>query len=364
MEKLTEREHEILNILKQEPMIAQEALAARLKITRSAAAVHISNLIKKGFVLGRGYVFNEKTGVVVIGSSFLHIKGTAGQKGSIQALNAGKINLASSGGVCSVAQHLTLLSVPTILLSAIGRDNAGDQMVYALNKAGVNINHVLRSKRLETGKIITLINESGITEWTLTDKGINSLLEKEFITHKEHILANCQFLVFDTSLSREVIEEILKVAEETNIPVAVLPVTLSDLEMVKENLSKLTLLTLNKDQLAAVTGGSVADPEQAARTGMALINQGLQVLVITLGEQGVYLLTQRENIYLPNSPTQVIDTDSASDAVLAGLLYGLLKGFPYRQAVRLGIRAAAIASSRSPSSEGLEEDDLTVLYQE
>ena len=48
MAHLTKREKEILTQLKKDPTISQEELADRMKITRSAAAVHISNLMRKG----------------------------------------------------------------------------------------------------------------------------------------------------------------------------------------------------------------------------------------------------------------------------------------------------------------------------
>jgi pseudouridine kinase len=66
MAHLTKREREVLSYLKKDPTISQEELAKKMKITRSAVAVHISNLMRKGFVLGRGYILDERTGIVVI----------------------------------------------------------------------------------------------------------------------------------------------------------------------------------------------------------------------------------------------------------------------------------------------------------
>jgi cell division protease FtsH len=63
--RLTLRETEIFEILKKEPLIAQDELARRFGISRSSVAVHISNLMKKGVILGKGYVINESASVVV-----------------------------------------------------------------------------------------------------------------------------------------------------------------------------------------------------------------------------------------------------------------------------------------------------------
>ena len=59
---MTEREQEILQLLREDPMIAQQELADRLGISRSALASHISSLMRQGYVMGRGYVLRGGKG--------------------------------------------------------------------------------------------------------------------------------------------------------------------------------------------------------------------------------------------------------------------------------------------------------------
>lgn len=47
----TEREQQILDLIRQNPMITQKELAHRLGITRPGVASHISRLIKEGLVV-------------------------------------------------------------------------------------------------------------------------------------------------------------------------------------------------------------------------------------------------------------------------------------------------------------------------
>ena len=53
---MTQRERQILNWIEADPMISQQELAERAGITRSSVAVHISNLMKKGCIAGKGNV--------------------------------------------------------------------------------------------------------------------------------------------------------------------------------------------------------------------------------------------------------------------------------------------------------------------
>ena len=52
---MTQRERQILRWIEENPMISQQELAEKAGITRSSVAVHISNLMKKGFIAGKGY---------------------------------------------------------------------------------------------------------------------------------------------------------------------------------------------------------------------------------------------------------------------------------------------------------------------
>ena len=57
---MTFREKEILQILKSNPMISQQEIADMLNISRTSVAVHITNLMKKGELLGKGYILKKE----------------------------------------------------------------------------------------------------------------------------------------------------------------------------------------------------------------------------------------------------------------------------------------------------------------
>ena len=56
---MTRRERQLLEWIRENPCISQQELADKAGITRSSAAVHISNLMRKGYIAGRGYLLRE-----------------------------------------------------------------------------------------------------------------------------------------------------------------------------------------------------------------------------------------------------------------------------------------------------------------
>ena len=72
---LTAREREIVDLLRADPLLDAAALAERIGSTRAAVSVHLSNLTRKGVVLGRGYIVRPEAGsVVVVGGAVLDTK--------------------------------------------------------------------------------------------------------------------------------------------------------------------------------------------------------------------------------------------------------------------------------------------------
>ena len=95
---MTPREREILEIIKNKPTIEQNELAAMLGITRSSVAVHIANLQKKGYLLGRGYIVNDGNYIVGIGAANVDVHGRSKKAINLHDSNPGHMNT-SAGGV-------------------------------------------------------------------------------------------------------------------------------------------------------------------------------------------------------------------------------------------------------------------------
>ena len=54
---ITDREREVLTLIRRDPMVSQQALASRLGISRSAVAGHIMHLTRKGLIKLRYHFF-------------------------------------------------------------------------------------------------------------------------------------------------------------------------------------------------------------------------------------------------------------------------------------------------------------------
>ena len=95
---MTQRERQILRLIEHNPMISQQELADELGITRSSVAVHISNLTKKGVIVGKGYVLHSGSYAVVVGGVNVDIGGTSFNPLIMADSNPGKVCMSLGGG--------------------------------------------------------------------------------------------------------------------------------------------------------------------------------------------------------------------------------------------------------------------------
>ena len=124
---MTLRERQILNWIEENPMISQEELARKAGITRSSVAVHISNLMKKGHITGRGYVLSGAAYVAVVGGVNIDIGGRPLQPLIERDSNPGKVLISLGGVGRNIAHNMSLLGLNVRFLTAFGNDIDIDQ---------------------------------------------------------------------------------------------------------------------------------------------------------------------------------------------------------------------------------------------
>lgn len=122
---MTNRESEILEIIKKQPDIEQSEIASRLNIARASVAVHISNLQKKGYISGRIYLVNDFEYAVGIGAANVDICGRSKNPIIMADSNPGAMSISLGGVTRNICENLARLGGSVKLISALGSDLYG-----------------------------------------------------------------------------------------------------------------------------------------------------------------------------------------------------------------------------------------------
>jgi len=99
-----------------------------------------------------------------------------------------------------------------------------------------------------------------------------------------------------------------------------------------------------------ITHSQISDPEVAGDVETAvtgLLDRGPQALIVKRGERGASVFLQDgEIIDVPGFPVEIYNILGAGDAFASGFIYGLVKGWDWYKACRMGNACGAIVVTR------------------
>ncbi|WP_310964759.1 carbohydrate kinase [Nocardioides terrisoli] len=342
---MTDREQQIVALLRQDPMISSAAIADRLGTTRGSVNVHLSNLGKKGVVLGRGYILGESPGVVVIGGANVDVLARSTARALAGTSNPGRASLTPGGVGRNVAENLARLGTRTQLVTAIGRDPMGDNLLAQTAAAGVRLDHVHRTDQ-PTGTYTAVLDTDGELIVAVSDMGATAELGPDCVNAARDLIASAALLVLDGNLPLPTLAHALDLATAAGVRTIFEPVSVPKARLAAPYLDvdrPLYAVTPNRDELTALTELPTRGDRQLRAAADDLHHRGVQHVWVRLGERGSMLSTEgAEPVFLPALPAALEDVTGAGDAMLGAFCHGLLDGRDPVDAARFGHAAAAL----------------------
>lgn len=347
---LTGLEQQIVAILRRDPMIGSAAIAEQLGTTRAAVNVHLSNLGKKGVILGRGYLLSEQPGVVVIGGANVDIKARSTAPITQHTSNPGHGSMTPGGVARNVAENLARLGTRTHLIAAVGRDALGDNLLAQTSAAGVRLEFVQRSDR-PTGTYTAILDSDGELVVAVADMAVTDDLGPEHINQAREVIATAGLLVLDGNLAQAALEHALDLAVAAEVRTILEPVSVPKAKAVAKLIATerpLYAVTPNRDELTALTGLASRTDRQLRLAADDLHRRGVQHVWVRLGAQGSLLSSASgAATHLPAVETTVQDVTGAGDSSLAAFCHALIEGQDPVEAARFGHAAAALTIASS-----------------
>lgn len=357
--RLTEREREIVELLRREPLIGPAEIAERVGSSRAAVNVHLSNLGRKGVILGRGYILSSEPPVVVVGGANVDIKARSEAAAIARTSNPGHTSTTPGGVGRNIAENLARLGTTTHLIAALGRDPHGERLLSETRDAGVLLDHVHRSVH-PTGSYTAVLDTDGEMLLAVADMSATDDLRPEHLRSARELITHAAMLVLDGNLPAATAAHLLDLACTAEVRVVLDPVSVPKAARLSPLLSAdrpIFAITPNRDELAALTDQDIATDDALTDAAAVLHGRGVQHVWIRLGAQGSVLSSRGEVQRLASMKADVRDVTGAGDAMLAAFAHALLAGHSPAVAARYGHAAAALTLE----SEHTVRPDLTEL---
>ncbi len=337
---MTQRERQILQRIEANPMISQQELAEEFGITRSSVAVHISNLMRKGYIAGKGYVLRSGSYAVVIGGVNMDIGGRSFAPLVSGDSNPGTISVSLGGVGRNIAHNLALLGTDVRLLTAYGDDVYGQRIAASCSELGIDASHALRLSGCATSTYLYLAAPDGEMAIALSDMEVCRKITPGYLNANLPLIQNAQVVVADANLPEE---SLVFLAENCRCPLFCDPVSTKKAERLRPILSKIHTLKPNRLEAALLSGVKIESREDVAKAARTLLDLGVHRVFISMGADGVYAAMASEAVWLPNFPGRMVNTTGCGDAFMAALVWAYLEGTDLTDTARAGLAAGSIA---------------------
>lgn len=336
---ITERERQILQWIEKDPTISQQELADKAGISRSSVAVHISNLMKKGRILGKSYILQKTPYVVVIGGANIDIAGKPFAPLVQKDSNPGRVSLSPGGVGRNIAQNLAMFDVEVKLITALGEDAYAAELAGSCRSAGIDITESLTVPGGSTSTYVFITNEHGDMELAISDMQIYDNLTPQYLERRADLISNAALCVIDTNLTAETIRYI---AETFHVPLFCDPVSTAKAGKLSGLLGKIHALKPNLLEAELLSGVKIHDEHSLEQAANALLQTGLSQVFISMGQNGVYCANHEQHVTVPPYQSEIVNTTGAGDSMMAAVVWGWLQNFPMEDCARAGMAAASI----------------------
>ena len=341
---MTQRERQILQLIESNPMISQQELADTLGITRSSVAVHISNLMSKGYIAGRGYVLRSGSYAVVVGGVNVDIGGKSFAPLVAEDSNPGTVHVSLGGVGRNIAHNLSLLGTDVRMLTAFGDDVHGQRIAASCSELGIDASHARRITGGTTSTYLYLTDEKGEMALAVSDMEICKKITPTYLAGNLNLLQNAQVVVVDTNIPTE---SLIYLAENCTAPLFCDPVSTIKAEKLRPILGKIHTLKPNRLEAELLSGVKIRSFEDVERAADRLLEMGVHRLFISLGSEGVYAAMGKQRVKMENLPGSMVNTTGCGDAFMAALAWAYLEGMDLKQTALAGLAAGSIAMESS-----------------
>jgi pseudouridine kinase len=337
---MTNREEELLKLISKNPAISQTELAEILGITRSSVAVHITNLIKKGQILGKGYLLKQEDYICVLGGSNIDIVGFPNCNLVLHDSNPGNVKISLGGVGRNIAENLVHLGISTKLISSIGDDMYGKKILEHANTIGLDMKSSMVLGQRPTSTYMAILDEKGEMNAAISQMELIDEMSIDFIQNKRQVIENSKICIIDTNIPENVINYVLDNFKKPDFFLD----TVSSAKSVKVKARVGSFHTIKPNKLEAelLSGLPIRDRVDLLKASEYFLSKGVKRVFITLGDDGVFYNDGKTAELIASPKVEVLNATGAGDAFIAALAYCHFNSLQTEASVRFAIGAAVM----------------------
>jgi fructokinase len=283
----------------------------------------------------------------------------------------------AGGAPFNVTAHLAQIGVSASLISCIGQDSLGDEILKVAQDKRVNTQFITRARiGLATGTVIVTVDANGNATYELVQPAAWD--EIRVPAEALEAVSRSRALIFGSLAGRSPynLDQLARLLDVKG-PLKFFDVNLrppfADPPLVMELAKRADVLKLNDGEVGQLahwlrTGDLVPDTPRgldAIAAACATIAEAANAshICVTMAEEGAAMWDRGNLVTAPAPRVVVKDTVGAGDAFMAGLMVGLTRGTDTRKVLETACRLGAFVASHNGATP-LFPAEIVQLFKE
>lgn len=251
------------------------------------------------------------------------------------------------GAPANFAYHVSQFGLPSCVVSAVGDDALGDEILENLTSKGLK--QLIEKVPYPTGTVQVEIDQAGVPQYEIKENVAWDNIP--WTTSLETLAKKTKAVCFGSLaqrnvVSRETINRFLDTMPRDEDTLVVFDVNLRqgfyNKEILCKSMEHCNILKINDEELVTVSrmfGYPGIDLQD--KCWILLGKYNLKMLILTCGINGSYVFTPGNVSFLPTPRVEVADTVGAGDSFTAAFISCVLKGMPVAEAHSRAVATSA-----------------------
>lgn len=267
------------------------------------------------------------------------------------------------GAPFNVAVHLHQLGQSVDLISRVGDDDLGSELLDFVASKGLRTDYVQLGKTHLTGVVKANVDDANEVTYKIVQPVAWDYIQYD--TELETLVEQAEVFVFGSLAarqagSRETLYRLLEHAKFKVFDVNMRPPHYHK-EVVKYLLEKANLVKMNHHELAEIMAWFGEETDRPAAMRWLANRFDLQAVCVTCGADGAMLWTNNQLYRAPGVSVEVKDTIGSGDSFLAALLKGWLAGQEPGEMLRFACATGALVATHQGATPAFTENDVQEL---
>ena len=291
-------------------------------------------------------------GIVVIGATFVDIKGFPEDQYLPTGRNVGRVEYIHGGVARNVVEDIANVELRPTFLGIVDDTPMGADVLKKLNNHKVDTRYVLTIPG-GMGTWLAVFDNNGDVAGSISKRPNMLPLVKLLEEKGDEIFSQADSVVLECDLDKEIVKATLDLAQKHGVKSFALVSNMGIAVKRRDFLRRFDCFICNQQEagMLFLDDYESYNPERMMETLRDKVVQAeFPAMVVTMGAQGaVYAKLNGEAGICPARKVQVKDTTGAGDAFCAGVAIGLTYGRDMRHAIEIGsmLAASVITSSEN-----------------